>query len=169
MDRVQQRELVLGDKGRSTDQFGIWQAVFSPVGPDGYPARIWNTRTGVIDAQVAQYWHDHYDLRAYLASHWSTLGPELKGKLYFTVGDMDTYYLNNAVHRMQKFLDKSQNPHLDVPFQYAPGQPHCFWGGPSGTTSRMSGLTAPERIIPVLVKHMQATAPAGADVSSWKY
>ena len=33
------RELVLGTHGRSGDQWDIWQAVFSPVGPDGYPRR----------------------------------------------------------------------------------------------------------------------------------
>ena len=31
-------ELVLGDHGRSGGQYDIWQAVFGPQGPDGYPA-----------------------------------------------------------------------------------------------------------------------------------
>ena len=52
----------LGTHGRSGDQWDIWQAVYSPVGPDGYPAPIWNKRTGVIDHQVAEYWKQHYDL-----------------------------------------------------------------------------------------------------------
>lgn len=169
MDRENRRELVLGDKGRSTRQFNVWQAVFGPVGPDGYPARIWDARTGVINHPVAQYWQDHYDLRAYLASHWATVGPELKGKIHVTVGDMDTYYLNNAVHRLQQFFDSSKSPHITASFEYGPGQPHCYFGGPAGMSSFVSGLTAPERILPVLVQHMKATAPAGADVSSWNY
>ncbi len=169
MDRENRRELVLGTRGRSTDQFNIWQAVFSPPGPDGYPALIWDPRTGVIDHEVAQYWQEHDDLRAYMQQRWPTLGPKLQGKIHVTVGDMDTYYLNNAVHLLQQFMESSSGPHVDAQFEYGPGQPHCYWGGPAGTTSFLSGLTAPTRIIPRLVDHMRATAPAGADLSSWTY
>ena len=42
-------ELVLGTKSRSGQQWDIWEAVYSPVGPDGYPKRIWDKQTGVID------------------------------------------------------------------------------------------------------------------------
>ena len=37
MDDAIRFELVLGTKGRSAEQFDIWQAVYSPVGDDGYP------------------------------------------------------------------------------------------------------------------------------------
>ncbi|MCB0840691.1 MAG: hypothetical protein KDD99_28685, partial [Bacteroidetes bacterium] len=43
------RELVLGTKGRSGDQWDIWEAVYSPQGEDGYPQRIWDKRTGEIN------------------------------------------------------------------------------------------------------------------------
>ena len=33
-------EYVLGTQGRSTEQWDIWQAVFSPAGADGYPAQV---------------------------------------------------------------------------------------------------------------------------------
>jgi len=36
MEPAVRREEVMGTHGRSTEQFGIWQAVFSPVGADGY-------------------------------------------------------------------------------------------------------------------------------------
>ncbi len=42
-------ELALGSKSRSGGQFDIWEAVNSPVGPDGYPAWIWDKETGEID------------------------------------------------------------------------------------------------------------------------
>ncbi len=48
-------EEVLGTRTRSGQQFDIWEAVYSPVGPDGYPARIFDKRTGVIDRKVAEY------------------------------------------------------------------------------------------------------------------
>ncbi|MEZ5288864.1 MAG: hypothetical protein R2712_29500 [Vicinamibacterales bacterium] len=34
---------------------GRLEATYSPVGPDGYPARIWDKRTGVIDRTVAEH------------------------------------------------------------------------------------------------------------------
>ena len=65
LEDVNRHELVLGTKSRSGQQWDIWEAVYSPLGPDGYPRRIWDKQTGVIDHEVAQYWRDHYDLRLY--------------------------------------------------------------------------------------------------------
>ena len=48
-------EAALGDHGRSGEQFDIWQAVYSPVGPDGYPKSIFDKQTGVIDHMTAAY------------------------------------------------------------------------------------------------------------------
>ncbi|MEO0641132.1 MAG: alpha/beta hydrolase-fold protein, partial [Bacteroidota bacterium] len=49
------RELVLGSKGRSGQQWDIWEATYSPIDGDGYPKRIWNRMTGEIDPEVAAY------------------------------------------------------------------------------------------------------------------
>jgi hypothetical protein len=38
-------ELTQGDRSRSGGQYDIWQAVFSPVGPDGYPEPIFDKVT----------------------------------------------------------------------------------------------------------------------------
>jgi hypothetical protein len=64
------RELAIGTNSRSGDQWDIWQAVFSPVGPDGYPKPIWDKLTGEIDREVAAYWRENYDLR----TSWSATG-----------------------------------------------------------------------------------------------
>ena len=60
--QINQRESVLGSKGRSGDQWDIWQAVYSPSGEDGYPKPIWDRETGKIDKDVAKYWKENYDL-----------------------------------------------------------------------------------------------------------
>jgi hypothetical protein len=83
-------EAALGDHGRSGEQFDIWQAVFSPVGSDGYPQPIFDKDTGVIDHNTAAYWHDHYDLDAKLQREWATVGPKLQGKLHIYVGYDDS-------------------------------------------------------------------------------
>ncbi len=168
MDRMNQREAVLGSHGRSTDQYDIWQAVFSPAGEDGYPKPIWDPMTGVIDHDVANYWKEHYDLRYILQRDWKTLGPDLVGKLHFTVGDMDSFYLNNAVHLMQDFLVTTNYPYYDGDFEYGPGRPHCYTGN-DGLPIEAAGLTANQRVIRKAVARMLQTAPAGADVSSWRY
>ena len=76
MDDAIRFELVLGAKGRSGEQFDIWQAVYSPVGEDGYPQLILDPRTGAIDHRVAEYWKEHYDLDYIMQRDWKTLGPE---------------------------------------------------------------------------------------------
>ena len=47
LEQMNVAEIVLGTKTRSGQQWDIWEAVYSPQGPDGYPARIWDKRTGV--------------------------------------------------------------------------------------------------------------------------
>jgi hypothetical protein len=167
MEPTVRREEVMGTHGRSTEQFGIWQAVFSPVGENGYPKPIWNPTTGAIDPVVAAYWRDHYDLRYILERDIAVLGPKLVGKLHFAVGDMDTWYLNNAVHLMQGFLDSPRNPFRIADFEYSPGKDHCYMGG--GDISNLESFgTVYQRILPQIARHMTATAPSGADMT-WKY
>jgi hypothetical protein len=162
-------EYVLGTHGRSTEQWDIWQAAFSPAGTDGYPAQVVDPLTGAIDKKIVSYWHDHYDLTAILKRDWATLGPRLEGKLHIAVGDGDTYFLNNAVHLLQDELEKTRNPHSDAAFQYGPRMPHCYTGGPPEHTMRENNASWTQRILPLFVEHILATAPTGADVTSWRY
>ena len=140
-------EYALGTHGRSTEQWNIWQAVFSPAGADGYPAQIIDPVSGDIDKKVLEYWHDHYDLTAILKRDWPTLGPKLEGKLHLAVGDGDTYFLNNAVHLLQKELEATRNPHSDATFQYGPGMPHCYTGGPSEYTMQQNNIDWIQRVL----------------------
>ncbi len=104
------KELALATKSRSGQQFDIWEAVYSPMGEDGYPQRIWDKETGEINPEVAQYWKENYDLRHIMESNWETLGPKLEGKIHIYCGDMDNYYLNNAVYLTEDFLENTANP-----------------------------------------------------------
>ena len=162
-------EYVLGTRGRSTEQWDIWQAVFSPAGADGYPAQAIDPLTGAIDKKVVSYWHDHYDLTAIMMRDWATLGAKLEGKLHIAVGDGDTYYLNNAVHLLEDQLKATRNPHSDAIFQYGPRMPHCYTGGPAEYTMQENNADWTQRVLPQMVEHMLTTAPPGADVSSWRY
>ncbi len=172
MDDALRLELVLGTRGRSAEQFDIWQAVYSPVGEDGYPALIIDPRTGGIDHKVAAYWKEHYDLDYIMQRDWKTLGPKLIGKLHFAVGELDTYYLERAVHLTQQFLDSTREPgkgpYADATFDFGPGRPHGYSGDIFLPASVACG-TMQQRMMPVIRDHMLKTAPAGADTRSWRY
>lgn len=106
-------ERALGGQNRSGGQWSIWEAVYSPVGPDGYPADIWDPITGCIDKTVAQYWKENYDIRYKLEQEWPTIGTTLQGKIHIRIGDMDNYYLNNGVYKLQEFLESTSDPHYE--------------------------------------------------------
>ncbi|MBV6429008.1 MAG: hypothetical protein KIPDCIKN_03545 [Haliscomenobacter sp.] len=119
-------ELAMGTKNRSGEQVDIFEAIFGPIGPDGYVQPLFDKKTGAIDPAVAQYWKEHYDLREYLQRNWATLGPKLQGKLHIYMGDMDTYFLNPAVKLLEEFLQAAK-PAYGGTVTYGDGQPHC-WG-----------------------------------------
>jgi hypothetical protein len=161
-------ELALGTRGRSGDQFDIWQAVYSPQGEDGYPVPIWDKRTGVIDPEVAAYWRENYDLRYILERDWPTLGPRLEGKLHVYVGDMDNYYLNNAVYLMEDFLASTRDPYYGGEVDYGDRAEHC-WNGDHESPNHVSRLRYNTMYVPKIMERIEATAPAGADLESWRY
>jgi hypothetical protein len=161
-------ELALGDHGRSGEQFDIWQAVYGPVGDDGYPQPIFDKVTGKIDHSVADYWHEHYDLAAILERDWAKLGPQLEGKIHIYVGADDTYFLNDAVYRMQDFLDSTKNPSYAGEVTYGPRAEHC-WNGDPNLPNAYSRLHYNTQYLPKILDRIQKTAPAGADLTSWRY
>lgn len=160
-------ELALGTRGRSGDQFDVWESVFSPIGDDGYPRRVWDKFTGEIDPVTVAYWKEHYDLSHILQRDWATLGPRLRGKLRIYVGDMDNYYLNNAVYGVEKFL-REANPPSDAVVDYGDRDEHC-WNGDHTRPNAESRLRYPQMVLPWAVERMLMTAPPGADVRSWRY
>jgi hypothetical protein len=161
-------ELALGTKSRSGQQWDIWEAVYSPQGDDGYPKRIFDKVTGEIDSTVAEYWRDNYDLRYILERDWATLGPKLKGKIHIYCGDMDNYYLNNAVYLMEDFLKKTNNPFYQGEVDYGDRAEHC-WNGDHENPNYISRLRYNTMYLPRILKRIQESAPPGADLKSWRY
>lgn len=161
-------ELALGTKSRSGGQFDIWEAVYSPVGPDGYPKRIWDKLTGEIDHSVAAYWREHYDLGHILKRDWAKLGPKLEGKLHIYVGEADNYFLNNAVYLVEDFLKTTKNPHYNGEVDYEPRAEHC-WNGDHTRPNATSRLRYHQFYAPKIVQRILKSAPPGADLTSWRY
>ncbi|MCP3964306.1 MAG: hypothetical protein GY719_41290 [bacterium] len=161
-------ELALGTRGRSGDQYDIWEAVYSPVGDDGYPKRIWDKRTGEIDRDVAEHWRESYDLRHILERDWARLGPKLEGKIHIYCGDMDNYYLNNAVYLMEDFLESTTDPHYGGEVDYGDRAEHC-WNGDHENGNHISRLRYNTMYVPKILRRIEESAPPGADLTSWRY
>ena len=161
-------ERALGSHSRSGGQWDVWQATFSPQGDDGYPRPIWDKKTGAIDPAVAAYWREHYDLRHILERDWARLGPKLAGKLHVYVGDMDNYYLNDAVYLLENFLESTTSPYYAGEVAYGDRAEHC-WNGDPHNPNALSRLRYNTMYVPRMMQRIRASAPAGADTTSWRY
>lgn len=115
-DDFDHMEDVLGPGG----QLPSFEAVFSPRGPDGTPARLWNRQTGAIDPAVAKTW-EAYDIRLILEKNWPAFGPRLTGKLHVFMGDADTFYLEGATILLKESLSKLGS---DAVVEIAPDKNH---------------------------------------------
>ena len=161
-------ELALGNNSRSGGQWDIWQAVYSPVGSDGYPKPIWDKLTGKIDRSVAEYWRENYDLGYILKRDWPKLGPKLAGKLNIYVGEADNYFLNNAVYLVEDYLKTTKNPAFGGEIDYEPRAEHC-WNGDHTRPNAYSRLRYHQFYAPKILDRIQKSAPPGADLKSWRY
>lgn len=168
IEQANHLEFVLGTNSRSGQQWDIWEAVYSPVGENGYPKRIWDKMTGEIDHKVAEYWRENYDLGHILKRDWSTLGPKLQGKIHIYCGDMDNFYLNNAVYLVEEILKNATNPTYDGEVDYGDRAEHC-WNGDHTRPNAISRLRYHQMFVPRAVERILKTAPPGADLMSWRY
>jgi putative esterase len=154
-----QLEATLASHGRSGQQLEAWEAVYGPVGGDGYPKPLWDKLTGKVDHDVARYMRDHgYDLREYLESNWPKIGPELVGKLHLYVGDMDNYYLNLAVYLLEDFLKDTKDLYYAGSFEY--GRPMKGHGWMPMSRAELVRMMAGQ---------IKKDAPPGGDTEQWNY
>lgn len=161
------KELALGGtKSRSGDQWDIWQAVYSPVGSDGYPEPIWDRYTGEINKEVARHWQENYDLRHIMERDWSKIGGKLEGKIHIYCGDMDNYYLNNAVYLTEAFLENTNDPYYNGEVLYGDRAEHC-WNGDPELPNYISRLRYNTMYLDKIGKRLEKTAPKDFDQKLW--
>lgn len=111
-------ERVLGAYG---GQLASFEWVFSPRGVDGRPEPMFNRDTGAVDANVAAYWRDHFDIAQRLRTQWPTLKPDLDGKIHLIVGTADTFYLDGSAKLLKDTLDKLE---AKSDIEFLPGKTH---------------------------------------------
>ncbi len=158
-------EQVVATRDRSGGQWAIWQALYSPVGDDGYPVPLWNPETGDIDRAVARYWRDHWDLSHIIERDWNTLGPKISGRMHFAVGRRDNYYLEQAVYLTEQRMSALDNPPANATFQYGIGGRHSWIGhSPEDRSKQMKY----REFIEVIAEFVASHAPEGADLDHWR-
>ena len=163
---MNRREYILGDNSRSGDQWDIWQAVYSPSDENGYPKPIWDKLSGEIDHDVAKYWMENYDLRYIMERDWDKIGNNLKGKINIYCGDMDNYYLNNAVVLTEEFLENTTNPYYSGEVDYGNGAEHC-WNGDQQNPNYISRLRYNTMYIDKIRNRLKKTAPKNHNLKNW--
>ena len=163
---MNRREYILGDNSRSGDQWDIWQAVYSPSDENGYPKPIWDKLSGEIDHDVAKYWMENYDLRYIMERDWDKIGNDLKGKINIYCGDMDNYYLNNAVVLTEDFLENTTNPYYNGEVDYGNGAEHC-WNGDQQNPNHISRLRYNTMYIDKIRNRLKKTAPRNHNLKNW--
>lgn len=98
---VSDMEAVLGPGGF----LNTFEAVFSILGKNGNPERLWDRETGEIDKNTLKSW-EKYDIRRLLEKNWPTLGPRLAGKLHVYVAKDDTVFLDQSVKCFKAAMEK---------------------------------------------------------------
>jgi hypothetical protein len=149
---------VRGSRRRGGHDYANWQAVWGPVAADGYPKPIWDEQTGVIDHEVAEYWRAHdFDLTDYLRRNWMRVGPALSGRLRVYNPEMDQFFLNLAVYRLEDFL-RSATPSADI---------RIVHGRPLKTHGWQPMSYAD--LVREMAAHVAAHAPADEPPDTWRY
>ncbi len=161
-------ETMLGTRGRSGDQWDVWESVYSPVGPDGYPRRIWDRETGEIDPVTAAYWREHYDLGAHPAPGLGDARPETARQAAHLYRATWTTTTSTTPSTASRRSSKRADPPADAVVDYGDRAEHC-WNGDHTRDNAYSRLRYPQMVLPWVVERMLDTAPAGADVDSWRY
>jgi hypothetical protein len=116
---------------------------------------------------VAEYWRENYDLRHILERDWAKRGSKLEGKIHIYCGDMDNYYLNNAVYLMEDFLKSTRNPHYGGEVTYGDRAEHC-WNGDPNLPNHITRLRYNTMYLPRIRERIRKTAPASAPLVNWR-
>jgi hypothetical protein len=81
---------------------------------------------------------------------------------------MDNYYLNNAVYLLEQVLESTENPYYGGEVRYGDRAEHC-WNGDPTRPNHLSRLRYHQMYLPKILARIRASAPTGADTTSWRY
>ena len=97
---------------------------------------------------------------------WTTIGKDLKGKVNIYCGDMDNYYLNNAVVLTEEFLESTNNPYYYGEVDYGNNGEHC-WNGDQENPNYISRLRYNTIYLDKITERLKKTAPRNHKLKNW--
>ena len=97
---------------------------------------------------------------------WDQMGEDLKGKVHIYCGDMDNYYLNNAVVLTEEFLESTTNPYYGGEVAYGNNQEHC-WNGDQENPNYLSRLRYNTLYLDKIKGRLSASAPKAHHLKNW--
>lgn len=100
-----------GEQGISFD------AVYGPRDKNGQVRRLYDYTTGKMRPDVLEHWKQ-YDVSLYLRKNWERLKDDLRDKIRISVGNEDTYSLNQPIHLLE---DEMKKINATITFAYYPG------------------------------------------------
>lgn len=124
---VMRWERALAGRSRSQEFWDRSEAAFSPPDREGYPRRIWQRPSGVINDEVAEHWYQAHDLLGLLQRQPPSALSQLRGKLSIRIGDRDEYFMDNAVRSFENSI-RQMHPDLELSVDYGVGVSGC-WAG----------------------------------------
>ena len=109
---------------------------------------------------MAAHWQENYDLGHILRRDWSKgLGRKLEGKIHIYVGDMDNYYLNNAVYLVGGLPEDDDRPALRRRGGLRRPRRALLERRPHARRTRYSRLRYIQMFAPKIVERIEKTAP----------
>ena len=74
----------------------------------------------------------------------------------------------SPVELTEAFLERTENPHYAGVVDYGDRAEHC-WNGDHDNPNAISRLRYNSMYVPRILQRIQESAPAGADLTSWRY
>ncbi|MEQ8812517.1 MAG: hypothetical protein RIE59_25835, partial [Imperialibacter sp.] len=101
-----------------------------------------------------------------MKSDWDKIGKKLEGKVHIYCGDMDNYYLNNAVYLTEEFLESTTDPYYGGEVDYGDRAEHC-WNGDHENPNYISRLRYNTMYLPKINERLRKTKPIGFRLINW--
>ena len=119
---ISNKELVIGPGGFME----TFEAEFSPKGRAGRPARMWDRRTGRVDAAVVDHWK-RFDVSRVLRKDWDDLAPRLRGKLHIFVADDDVVRLDDPIRLLRDEIERRDRDFATIKILASGGHGSGVW------------------------------------------
>ena len=132
----------------------------------GWARFLYGGSTGGWEALAAQvFYPDEYN------GCWAACPNPVDFRAYTTVnlycGDMDNFYLNNAVYLVEEIRKNLRDPLYTGEVDYGDRAEHC-WNGDHSAPIWISRLRYHQIHAPKVLRRIMGSAPPGTDLTSWQ-